>query len=84
MSVEQILIWVLIGAVAGLTAKWLIGGVRSGVLGAIAIGILGAFIGGWIFDVFGFSVAAGFIGQVIMAAAGAVILLFGLRRMRGL
>jgi len=79
MSFEQILIWILIGATAGLTAKWLIGGVRTGVLGAIAIGILGAFIGGWIFDVFGFSVATGLIGQVSMAVAGAAIMLFGTR-----
>jgi len=79
MSFEQILIWILIGAIAGLTAKWLIDGVRTGVLGAIAIGILGAFIGGWIFDVFGFSVAVGVIGQVSMAVAGAAFMLFGLR-----
>jgi len=79
MSFEQILIWILIGAIAGLTAKWLIGGVRTGVLSAIAIGILGAFIGGWIFDVFGFSVAVGVIGQVSMAVAGAAFMLFGLR-----
>jgi len=79
MSFEQILIWILIGATAGLTTKWMIGGVRTGVLGAIAIGILGAFIGGWIFDVFGFSVATGLIGQVSMAVAVAAIMLFGLR-----
>jgi uncharacterized membrane protein YeaQ/YmgE (transglycosylase-associated protein family) len=84
MSIELILIWVLIGAISGLTAKWLIGGVRSGVLGAIVIGILGAFIGGWLFGVFGLNVAAGFIGQVSMAVAGAVILLFGLRHLRRL
>jgi len=53
--------------------------VRYGALGAIAIGILGAFIGGWIFDVFGFSVANGFIGQISMAVAGAAIMLFGTR-----
>ncbi len=84
MSIEQILIWIVIGAIAGFLAKWLVGGLKSGLIGTIIVGILGAFIGGWLFGVFGISAGSGFIGEVLKALAGAVVLLLALRLLRRL
>ena len=55
MSAEQILIWIVIGGIAGILAEALVGGLRSGLIGAIVVGILGAIIGGWLFVHLGFS-----------------------------
>ena len=35
MSAEQILIWIVIGGIAGILAEALVGGLRSGLIGAI-------------------------------------------------
>lgn len=44
MTIEQVVIWIVIGGIAGIVADWLVG-VSSGLIGAIIIGILGALIG---------------------------------------
>ena len=44
MSAEQILVWIVIGGIAGILAEALVGGLRSGLIGAIVVGILGAII----------------------------------------
>ncbi len=42
MTLEQILIWVVIGATAGFLAESLLGGVQIRLIGTILIGILGS------------------------------------------
>ncbi len=79
MTIEQVVIWIVIGGIAGILADWLVGGLRSGLIGAIIVGILGAFIGGWLFGLLHISVATGFVGEVIKALVGAVVLLLVLR-----
>ncbi len=75
MTLEQVVIWIVIGGIAGILAELLVGGLRSGLIGAIVVGILGAFIGGWLFGLLHISVAAGFVGEVIKALVGSIILL---------
>ena len=41
MSAENILVWIVIGGIAGILAEALVGGFRSGLIGAIVVGILG-------------------------------------------
>ncbi len=53
MSLEQIVVWIIVGGIAGFLADALVAGVRLGVLEAIVVGILGAFVGGWLFSVLG-------------------------------
>ncbi len=84
MSAEQILVWIVIGGVAGILAEALIGGLRSGLIGAIIVGILGAIIGGWLFGVLGVSAGTGIVAEIIKALIGAVLLLLVLRGARRL
>jgi uncharacterized membrane protein YeaQ/YmgE (transglycosylase-associated protein family) len=41
MSAEQILIWIVIGGIAGILAEALVGGLRSGLIGAIVSSVAG-------------------------------------------
>jgi len=82
MTIESILAWLLIGAVAGWLAGVIVKGYGFGLLGNIVIGILGAFVGGWLFGSLGISSGSGILGSVIGATVGAVVLLFVIRLLR--
>ncbi len=75
MSLMQLVIFLVIGGVAGWLAGILKKGDGFGLVGNIVIGTLGAIVGGFVFKFFGVSFA-GLIGDIITAAAGAVILLY--------
>ncbi len=64
--------------VVGLIAGWLAGQVMKGggygVIIDIVLGILGGITGGWIFDTLGIWPGGGFIGAIIVAFVGAVVL----------
>jgi uncharacterized membrane protein YeaQ/YmgE (transglycosylase-associated protein family) len=79
----SILIWIIVGLVAGVLASMVMGGTGYGIVGDIIIGILGAFVGGWIFSQLGASAPGGMIGTIFVAFIGAVVLLFILRLIRG-
>lgn len=69
------LIWLLIvGLLAGWIASHLMRGKGFGLLGDMIIGVIGAWVGGTILHVFGLY-SVGFIGSVVTAFIGAVILL---------
>jgi uncharacterized membrane protein YeaQ/YmgE (transglycosylase-associated protein family) len=82
MSFETLIIWVIVGAVAGILLDTLMGGMRIGLGGAILIGVVGAMISGWAFDYFGIQILSGLIGTIAEALIGAVVLLliFGVFR----
>jgi len=42
MALESIIIWIIVGGIAGTIADWLVSGVRLGCLGTVIIGIIGA------------------------------------------
>jgi uncharacterized membrane protein YeaQ/YmgE (transglycosylase-associated protein family) len=84
MSAEQILVWIVIGGIAGILAEALVGGLRSGLIGAILVGILGAIIGGWLFGVLGVSIGTGLLADILTAFIGAALLLLILRSTRRL
>ena len=75
MDITGLVIFLVIGAVAGWLGSTIMKGGGFGLLGNIVIGILGAMVGGFLFGVLGIS-AGGFIGSVVMATVGAVVLLF--------
>jgi uncharacterized membrane protein YeaQ/YmgE (transglycosylase-associated protein family) len=83
MDLTSIVIWIIIGAVAGWLADAVVGGIGVGLIGAIIVGIIGAFIGGWLFSLLGISIGGGIIGTIITAFIGAVILLLIVRALRG-
>jgi uncharacterized membrane protein YeaQ/YmgE (transglycosylase-associated protein family) len=84
MTLETVVLWIIIGGIAGLLADALVKGIRIGLVGAVVVGILGAFIGGWLFGALHISLGAGFIGETITAFVGAVVLLVVLKLLRRL
>ena len=78
MDLTSIVVFLIIGAIAGWLAGMVMKGGGFGLLGDIVVGIIGAFVGGWLFGVLGIF-AGGFIGAVITAFVGACVLLFVVR-----
>lgn len=74
MSLEGLLIFLAIGAVAGWLAGLLMRGGGFGVVGNIAVGVVGAVIGGMFFGRLGI-LPGGLIGQILNATLGAVLLI---------
>ena len=79
MSVEALLIWIIVGAVAGWLAGLIVRGFGFGLFGNIVVGILGAVIGSWLFDTIGFSFTSGIVNEILTAMIGAVVLLLIVR-----
>jgi uncharacterized membrane protein YeaQ/YmgE (transglycosylase-associated protein family) len=84
MTIEQLVVWIIVGGIAGIIASTLIRGIKVDLIGAIIVGILGAFIGGWLFDFFGVAVGSGLVSDVLTAVIGSVVLLLLLRSLRRL
>jgi uncharacterized membrane protein YeaQ/YmgE (transglycosylase-associated protein family) len=76
MTVLDIILWIVIGAVAGWIAGELMRGRGFGIVGNIIVGIVGAVIGGLIFDALDIAPGLGLLGSLIMSLVGAIILLF--------
>ena len=79
MAVETLLIWVIVGAIAGWLAGLVVRGFGFGLVGNIIIGIIGAFLGGWLFAQFGIAIGVGIINTIFTAFIGAVVLLLIVR-----
>jgi uncharacterized membrane protein YeaQ/YmgE (transglycosylase-associated protein family) len=75
MEPRGLLSYLIIGLIAGWLAGKIAEGRGFGLLGNIVVGIVGAFIGGFLFGIFGLS-ANEFIGSVVMATIGAIVLLY--------
>jgi uncharacterized membrane protein YeaQ/YmgE (transglycosylase-associated protein family) len=77
MSLSDVIVFIVVGLIAGFLASRLILGKGRGWFFDIIIGIIGAFIGGWLAGVLHVSINLGipFLNQVIIAFVGAVILL---------
>jgi len=82
MALESIIIWIIVGGIAGTIADWLVSGVRLGCLGTVIIGIIGAFVGGWLLGLLNISIGTGIVNEIITAAIGATVLLLGVRVLR--
>ena len=82
MNIEELLTLLLIGAIAGWLASLILTSRGLGLIGNIVIGILGAAFGGWIFRTFDISVGSDWVGLLITATTGSVLLLLGLSFVR--
>ncbi len=83
MDATTLIIWIIVGLIAGWLASMVVGGIGYGLVGDIIVGIIGAFIGGWLFSALGISTGAGILGSIIVAFIGAVILLLILHAVAG-
>ncbi len=82
MPVETIVIWLIVGAVAGYLAGLVVKGGGFGLLGDIVVGIIGAFVGGWLLPRLGIHLGVGIVSIIASATLGAVVLLLVLRLIR--
>jgi uncharacterized membrane protein YeaQ/YmgE (transglycosylase-associated protein family) len=82
MDLEQILIFLVVGIVAGWLAGLIIKGGGFGILGNMIIGIIGAALGGWLFDALDISIDGRWLGPIVTATVGAVLLLLALGLVR--
>ena len=86
ISFANLVMWIIVGGVAGWLASVVVRGGGLGLLGDIAVGIIGAFLGGLVLShvlpgVYAFTGGfTGFsLGSLIIAFIGAVILLLVVR-----
>ena len=82
MDASAILIWIIVGAIAGWLAGLVVRGGGFGLIGDIVVGIVGAFIAGLLLPRIGVNLGVGFVAAVIDAFIGAVILLLIIRVLR--
>lgn len=70
-----VLTWIVVGLLAGVIAKMVMGD-NLGWIMTIILGIVGAFVGGWVFGLFGGPGVSGFnLTSILVAAVGAMIVL---------
>lgn len=72
--------WIVIGFLAGSISGWFVG-VRSaqGCLPTIIVGIIGGVVGGWLSNEVGLGQVEGFIGALVFATVGAILVRIILR-----
>ena len=75
VGVDSIIIMLIVGAIAGWLAGQIVRGFGFGLLWNIIIGIIGAFVGVWLLRTLGFVPFAGFVGSIVNALIGAVVIL---------
>jgi len=69
----NIITLLIVGLVAGFLADKVVKN-TFGLLGDLIVGVVGSFIGGWIFSLLNLDFG-GFLGEIIVAFVGAVVLL---------
>jgi uncharacterized membrane protein YeaQ/YmgE (transglycosylase-associated protein family) len=74
LNAQQLIIWLVIGILAGWLAS-VVGGGGGGLLRYLITGIIGAFVGGVIFGAAGWKLNLGneWLDQAVIAAIGAII-----------
>jgi len=76
MGLEQTIVFLVIGGIAGWLAGLILKGGGFGLVGNIVVGILGALLGGWLFKLLKISIGGEWVGPIVTATVGAVVLLF--------
>ena len=75
MELEELLYFLLIGAVAGFLAGVLVKGRGFGLVGNAVVGVVGAFVGGFLARQLGMATEGDTLGLLLTALGGAVVLL---------
>ena len=78
IDTTNLLVWILVGLVAGFLAAKVMTGHGFGIVVDILVGIVGAFLGGFMAGLVGLS-ATTLVAQIVVAFIGAVVLLMLLR-----
>ena len=74
MNTQSLIIWAVIGIVAGFLASVVMGG-GAGLLRYLITGLIGAFVGGFVFQMAGWKLNLGneWLEQIVIAFVGAII-----------
>lgn len=76
--------WIVIGFLAGSVSGWFVGSrTAQGCLPTIIVGVIGGVIGGWLSGVMGFGRVEGFIGALVFATIGSIVVRLILRAIEG-
>jgi uncharacterized membrane protein YeaQ/YmgE (transglycosylase-associated protein family) len=75
MDLTGLIIFLIVGGIAGWLAGLLMKGRGFGVVGNIVVGIIGAVAAGFLLPMVGIAIGGGILGQIIHAFIGAVIVL---------
>jgi uncharacterized membrane protein YeaQ/YmgE (transglycosylase-associated protein family) len=78
MTPENLIVWLIIGLIAGSLATRIIGGHSYGCIGNIIVGLIGAVIGGYLGSLLNFGNYS-FFGEIVTSFIGACILVAVLR-----
>ena len=78
----SIVVWLLVGLIAGFLASVVMRGGGYGVVGDIVVGLVGALIGGFLAGLIGLG-SSGLLGSIIIAFIGACILIAIMRAVSG-
>jgi uncharacterized membrane protein YeaQ/YmgE (transglycosylase-associated protein family) len=70
-----IVLFLVIGAIAGWLAGEMMTGTGYGLLSNMVLGVIGAIVGGLLFSMLGIAFA-GLLGQLIVATIGAMVVIF--------
>ncbi len=87
MALESLIVWLIVGGVAGWLASQIMsrGGLAltgNHLVDTIITGIIGAFVGGWLLGLLGIGFGGGIVGAIISALIGAMAFIFGLGLIR--
>lgn len=77
----NIIIWIVVGVIAGWLTGLVMKGRGYGLLGDLVIGLIGGLVGGWLFGFMGLS-ASGWLGQILVSFVGGVVLVAIVRLLR--
>jgi uncharacterized membrane protein YeaQ/YmgE (transglycosylase-associated protein family) len=77
------LAWIVLGLISGFIGSKIVNKTGEGMVLDIILGIVGAFVGGWLFSMFGASGVTGLnLYSMLVAVVGAVVVLVGYHMIR--
>jgi uncharacterized membrane protein YeaQ/YmgE (transglycosylase-associated protein family) len=76
LNAQQIIIWLVVGLIAGWLAQFMVGGPTS-LLGYLIAGLVGGFVGSWLFNALGWKLNLGndIVEWIITSAIGAAVVI---------
>lgn len=76
--------WIFIGLIAGSISGWFVGTHSvKGCLPTVVVGMVGGMVGGWLSRELGFGSVEGFVGALIFATLGSILVRIVLRAIEG-
>ena len=76
MPLWALIVWLIIGALAGFIANKIMNSGSGGLLGNLVLGIIGSLVGGYGLSLLGVSGNGGLIATFLVAVLGAIVLIW--------